>query len=706
MKSIDHSLEPVFKQLCEGNCGMAIAELEVYLSAWPDGQSIERLQVLREEYDLMTGYWRKGMEDPQRQEQYQRLLQQVYLIFANLAVHRRMQASSFLSSLFQGTRQQQRDWSLTAIRQEMENFVSETAMLELEAENKREEKRRALYKDHQAQMNALFNYIVTSRMWTESVGKGFTDLLLSPTVDNIDQQLIVSAVMLSLMNQFDIVKFRLLTDVYRQSQDEHVRQRALVGWVFSLDVMLCQVYPEQKVIIDNLLKSEKVCQELTELQMQLLLTLNAEKDNDIIRKEIMPDLMKNDAFQITRNGIEEVEDDPLEDVLHPDASERRMEQLESTMQRMIDMQKQGSDIYFGGFSQMKRYPFFYDMSNWLVPFYIHHPDIAQFVERMEFRRFVMSILDKGPFCNSDKYSFVIASMEVLGRLPVSVQEMLKHNEASLGELELGENQTAAYLRRLYLMDLYRFFRLFPNRAALNNPFDDSKQQYTTLNFFGSSLFFQSPLDRYKKSVVRMMKKYHFDDMATKILAFLPSEYEDVQCLIWLKSWDQAVEMDPTSEQALSGAARHAFKNYEYEKANDLYDRLLLLFPGKKNYMLNKAVCLVRLEDYEEALKLLYQLDYEYADDVNVQRVLAWTLTCDNRLEQAAAMYEQMMKGEKVIAEDHLNYGYCLWLTGRVDDAAAHFRKSDIPEDFPDIPWLLKRGIDILQIRMMTALIHA
>lgn len=706
MKSIDHSLEPVFKQLSDGNCGKAISELEVYLSAWPDGQSIERLQVLREEYDLMTGYWRKGMEDPQRQEQYQRLLQQVYLIFANLAIHRRIKASSFMTSLFQGTRQQQRDWSLTAIRQEMENFVTETAMLELEAENKREEKRRALYKDHQEQMNALFNYIVTSRMWTESVGKGFTDLLLSPTVDNIDQQLIVSAVMLSLMNQFDIVKFRLLTDVYRQSQDEHVRQRALVGWVFSIDIMISGVYPEQKVIIDNLLKSEKVCQELTELQMQLLLTLNAEKDNDIIRKEIMPDLMKNDAFQITRNGIEEVEDDPLEDVLHPDASERRMEQLESTMQRMIDMQKQGSDIYFGGFSQMKRYIFFYDMSNWLVPFYIHHPDIAQFVERMEFRHFVMSILDKGPFCNSDKYSFVIASMEVLGRLPASVQEMLKHNEASLGELELGENQTAAYLRRIYLMDLYRFFRLFPNRAALNNPYEDSKQHYETLNFFGSVMFLFSPLDRYKKSVVRMMKKYHFDDMAKMVLLLTPDEYKDVQCLIWLELWDQAVEMDPTNEQALSGAARHAFKNRDYEQANDYYDRLLLLFPGKKNYMLNKAVCLVQLEDYEEALKLLYQLDYEYADDVNVQRVLAWTLTCDNRLEQAAAMYEQTMKGEKVIAEDHLNYGYCLWLMGRVDDAAAHFRKSNIPEDFPDIPWLSKRGIDILQVRMMTALIHS
>ena len=101
MKSLDHSLEPVFRQIREGNCGMAIAELEVYLSAWPDGQTTDRLNVLKEEYELMTGYWRKGVDDPQRQEQYQRLLQQVYLIFANIAMYRRLQASSFLVALHQ-----------------------------------------------------------------------------------------------------------------------------------------------------------------------------------------------------------------------------------------------------------------------------------------------------------------------------------------------------------------------------------------------------------------------------------------------------------------------------------------------------------------------------------------------------------------------------------------------------------------------------
>ena len=210
-------------------------------------------------------------------------------------------------------------------------------------------------------------------------------MLLSPTVDSNDQQLIVAAIMLALMSQFDMVKFRLLTDVYRQSQDEHVRQRALVGWVFSLDRHLINVFPEQKAIIDEMLQSDEVCQELTELQMQLILTLNAEKDNDIISREIMPDLIKNNSFQITRNGIEETEEDSLEEILHPDIAEQRMEKLEASMQRIIDMQKQGVDVYFAGFAQMKRYPFFYDISNWFVPFFMQHPDVAQFVERMECR---------------------------------------------------------------------------------------------------------------------------------------------------------------------------------------------------------------------------------------------------------------------------------------------------------------------------------
>ena len=101
---------------------------------------------------------------------------------------------------------------------------------------------------------------------------------------------------------------------------------------------------------------------------------------------------------------------------------------------------------------------------------------------------------------------------------------MMNNEASLGEMEIGENQTAAYLRRLYLMDIYRFFRLFPNRNAMNNPFEGNHSDDDILNVFESELFMQTPLDGYKASVVRMMKKHHFDKMARGVLSTLPGKH--------------------------------------------------------------------------------------------------------------------------------------------------------------------------------------
>ena len=95
----------------------------------------------------------------------------------------------------------------------------------------------------------------------------------------------------------------------------------------------------------------------------------------------------------------------------------RCSRMEATMRRMQDMQKEGIDVFYHGFSQIKRYPFFYDISNWLVPFFHQHPDIAQFVSKQEGLHFLSKVFASNAFCNSDKYSFVIALQEVLNQLP-------------------------------------------------------------------------------------------------------------------------------------------------------------------------------------------------------------------------------------------------------------------------------------------------
>ena len=92
--------------------------------------------------------------------------------------------------------------------------------------------------------------------------------------------------------------------------------------------------------------SQQCREELTELQLQLMYCMDAEHDTRKIHEEIMPELLKNNNFRVTRNGIEEVEDDPMEDILDPEGSERQMEKLEENMQKMVDMQRSGADIYF------------------------------------------------------------------------------------------------------------------------------------------------------------------------------------------------------------------------------------------------------------------------------------------------------------------------------------------------------------------------
>lgn len=712
----DNSLKLIFNQLINGNLGMAIAETETYLAAWPNPQTLEKLNDLKAEYQLMEEHWIQGSEDPMRADLYQRLLQRLYVLVANISIHKHMNGSSYLQAIYKGVRQEGRKWSMSSIKAEMENFVSEVAMLSLEPEHKQKEKSKTIYQQHQLEMNALFNYVLTTHMWTNSVGQGMEDMLLSPTIDSNDQQLLVSAITLSLMNRFDIVKFRTLTNVYVQSLDENVKQRALVGWALAIDDDWIKVYPEMQDIVNGLLKDEKVVDELTELQMQLIYTTDVQNDATKMRNEIMPDLIANNPVKFTKEGLVEVEDDPMEDVLHPDAAEQRMEKLEGTIRRMMDMQSKGADIYFDGFSKMKRYPFFYDMSNWFVPFYIQHPDIAQYVEKMEgFNLMKMGVEGGGTFCNSDKYSFLIVFQQMMNTLPDSLLQMLKRGEGALSmmnEMSKEEQAKPAFIRRNYLMDLYRFFMLFPNNKSLYNPYNSHEEEQTDVVFIVSDLFMHTPMDRHKPAILKMLKKRKMNKSLALLMQSFPEEMRDQNYYLWMEDYERALEIDPENEWALVGHARNRFKAKDYEGALEIYEHLLLKYPEKRNYMLNKAVCQVNMEDYEEAQKVLYQLNYEHPEDMSVAHVLAWSLTCDGKMEQAENLYQQLMAQKAPNPSDYLNYGYSLWLQGRINEAAEQLRKyarqvagnenTGILQ--LDDSWLKARGISETEICMMKTLV--
>ena len=719
----DDTFNDIVEQLNQCHLSKANKLLENYLLAHPGHPSTESYRLYASHYDLLVGYWKSGYDDPQREKLFKDLLHRFYLLTAEMIQRESNNRSAYRMTLRRQALQLRRDWSVTAVKAELEGFVSDIALLTLEPAHTQEAKSTEIYRQHQLYMSNLFNYIWTSELWHTADAEGYQSILLSPTVDANDQALLVSAITLSALNIFDIHKFMTLAKVYQQTTDEQVRQRALVGWVFVADASKGKLYGEMQEIIQQLCEDKKCCQELAELQMQLVYCLNAEADTRLIKDEIMPDLLTRSHFKITPQGIEELDEDSLEEILHPDESERNMEKLEAGIHRMADMQQQGSDIYFGGFAQMKRFPFFDDVSNWFAPFYPQHPVISKTWNEAKARKFLHIITKISAFCDSDKYSFVLAYEQLLNHFPKKMLSLIEQGDAVPmpvgGEVNIEQQRQPAFVRRMYLQNLYRFFLLYAMRSEFRNPMDN-KDSMDYL-FIVNPLLCTTPLKWHFTQIASFLTKHKMGKAALQVLNECSEEVRDFQYYMLMGTlrqreskghvcsyYQHAVSLKPDNENAHLGLARALFSDQRYEDALKEYESLLQLDATNTKYELGSAICLLHLRRNEEALQKLYKLNYEHEHDPQIKRSLAWALTLSNKYDQAGKLYEQLLSEQSVHPSDFLNYGYLLWFQHHNQQAVEMFARlqQDEPFDYEhefcevEAALLQERGITDIDIQLM------
>ena len=279
MENRNETLALVREWLLRRNLGEAIMAMENFMTAYPQQLNEDKLASVNDDFKLMTDYWRRGFKDAKMADLYDNLLRRMYQLYGDTAVGYDVGHSTYLTSLRQQALSTARDWSAQHIREMLEDFVSELTVLTLEPPHVALPKKQTLYKAHHQMMKTLFGYIVTSGMWSDGFAEAMEEILLLPTADSIDQQLLVTGVMLGTIACFDMAKFRMLINVYRKAADEAVRQRALVGWVFALDDELGRrLFPEQIRLVQELLDDEQCRMELVALQKQIIYCINAERD--------------------------------------------------------------------------------------------------------------------------------------------------------------------------------------------------------------------------------------------------------------------------------------------------------------------------------------------------------------------------------------------------------------------------------------------
>ena len=688
--NVEEILSKTIGFLMDKRLSNAIEILEQLYVQRPSLMGHGEFEAIKTDYQLMVDFMGRGFSDSHRESLYSSLLQRLYRITADLEISWRCRNVSAYVNSFRVI--DHLNTSHDFIRTVLEAFVSDIAMLSLQPEETREQKTAELYERHHSFMNRLFNALWTSCQWTDDDCTFYTELLLSPTVVSTDQQVIVSAISLGAMNQFDINKLKTLVNVYQKATDEHVRQGALVGWVLSVFEGM-DIFPEQDAIVRKLCENPAITKELLTLQIQFFYSKDAEKDNDKIQRDIMPDIMRNSNLTIGRLGIMEKEEDTIESILHQDADEKRMEQLEEKVRKMMDMQKQGSDIYFGGFSQMKRFPFFSDMVNWFTPFYLNHPALRSVINKLGDTKFLNTLMERSNFCESDRYSFAFALEQVISQLPSDIKEVMG-SDVALGPLaESDDREDAISIRRTYLQDLYRFFRLYPTAKDFINPFEDNgKSDFVADTFFFTyKSFMGTGLDDVKlRLALHLYKHKQMMELAELLTTFQSDDpryailmgYTNIdmgKAEFAYQFFDYALKAEPDNQWALKGKARAALDNEDYITAEEVYSKLLKLKPNHKTYTMNRCVALLKLGRTSEVREELFRLDYQYPDDMNVKRILAWAMLSDNSLDKASQLYDTLLISNPA-HEDYLNAGYCQWAMGNIQKAVALFRE-----------WLAKSG---------------
>lgn len=647
----------------QGLIAQTLEQLRQKAAAQPS--MLDRIEACETEFRYMCDFMLKGFSDPKRGEMFCELKKRLMGINYDLNV---------LTTVCENV--QVKPYLKASIGTDVSTESLQTVLLDDTLTSEQH-------------FNALFSAfiaILTSRSWTRQDADEWAVFLQSDRVSRVDVATIISALTLSTIENFSKEKTLCLATIYNRAKDELVRQRAFIGAVLALGIAKEE---ETQEITDMLIATSqgKMADDLIEVRMQMMSCANVDNDSREIRSNIIPNIIKNQPFQITRNGI--IEKDASQEDYDPEAENKNIDAMEKSVEKMLKMQKNGADIFFEGFSQMKRFPFFQKPVNWFVPFYSEHPDIASVGTEVIGSKFVERVTKRGPFCESDKYSFVIAMSKVVSQMPENVRSMMK--DGDLGPIgmhaEGDDMQAPSFVRLQYLQDLYRFYRLSPMAAPMHNPFShlDEYRAWTAISPYVT--------DSQRKSLCLYILKKDASEKTKQAVTALLGDFADKDCFdyyycqaeyaVWMDDYSAAVinyqhclERKANHTSCMRGIARAYYLLGDYEKAASYYDALRTLYPQRTAYLLNYCMAMVMHGKADVSVAELYRLYYENPNEVGIANTLLWALLYAGKKEQAQNIADKLSVNQQ--AQNNfsaaVNTTYAYIANGKVQDAVAMLRK--------------------------------
>ena len=627
-------------------------------------------------YDALLDYFNQGAEDAERDRVYRQLVGHALLIAdrCTIATHAAKEMPYYTAQCKTVRRE-----SLHVYQLQLEAFGDSIRGIH----NVEEMKQLAMA--HDRQLSALFTDLWTGSVWDAATAAEADKLLLSSSIMEGDQCTIVSAVTLSLLRMFDPLKLLFLCDAYYHPK-AMVNTRALVGIV-----IICYCWPDRigyygevearlALLADDPVFAAQVC----DVILQFTRSADTEEIDRKMREEIIPGLMKNPKLRRMPGITKEDADD-----INPDWEQWMHESgLEESMREITEWQMEGVDVNMSTFSQLKRYPFFYTISNWFRPFDTWQADMLAIIGTPGTSNPIAeTILQSAYMCDSDKYSFCYAIREIPQMQREAMMSQLDEQNRALKEsadipdLKRLSRQTTQSILRQYVQNLYRFFRLFSNAQEFDNPFNHIVLGTAHTNPLYNLIVEPDRLFKLIGLNIKLKRYLRAIECFIRLEGHHPERMEAAQlqqlglCYQKMKLYDDAIEayskadlMKPDSYWTIHHLAQcHRAANH-YDKALEYYETAETMKPDNLSLTYHVAELLYELGEYEEALPRLHKLDYHHPESLKSLRLLAECCFMSEQGTQAAKYYKRMIAehADELTATDWKHAAYNYWLQGQRD----------------------------------------
>lgn len=679
---IHETYKSVLSLLTDGKLKAAFEKIRQLIDELQEGAFSDRYDDLQQNYRLLLDYFLRGVDDPHRKVIYNKLISKLFVLTCELREELLYRNSSNFEYLQKRYFPHRLQFSTTDKLIDSLAYFHGNQTDEIIDLNRR--------KSYERLLQDVFAVLWLTTNYGNNELKLFRKITNQNYKGRLEKNLAITALTLNLWRMFDDEKLQLLLDCCSHP-DVEMKQRSLVGLCFVL-ARYNPFIPYFPIIRNRLIllaDDNLTTINFKNIIVQIIGTVETDMITKKLREEILPEVIKispllkdkMDADSLLKSEEWEEANPEWQEIIEKSG-------VQDKLQELTELQMEGADVYMGTFAMLKNFSFFNDFANWFLPFDSSYSTVSALFDQNE-QSLLLAFVANNALCNSDKYSFCMSILQMPEAQRNTLKRSFKMESDQLAEMAkdeaiLSPETYAKNISKQYVQDLFRFFKLHPNRSDFSDMFASALFMHRSYLFdilsSGSELKssvaeFYFAKSQYREAIELFHELLSENDPTASIfqkIGYCFQQLSDIKSA--LEAFLKADIIQPDDLWTTKKIALCYKILGNFEKALEYYKHANFLRPNQQKVLLQLANCYLELDQFKHALEIYAGLELADENNQKVQRAVVWCAFISGNTSQALYYSQRLLENQPVSA-DYIHAAYIAWSENKIKETVEYLKQA-------------------------------